>query len=144
MLYRKTLARKRLRGGGKRRGKQREGRRKGKVGHISPSSRTEGSSSLAQSSYARASGDLMTGLTPSAALTPHRALPRWVCRSLTPICHSFNSGEIFSISQQFPTCYRWGFSSLKVPRPFVGACVYLRAACFTRSYNRKRVATSTN
>lgn len=87
-------------------------------------------------------GSLMTGLTPSADRTPHRVLPRWVCRSLTPICHSFNSGEIFSISQQSPTCYCWCFSSLKVPRPFVGACVYLRAACFTRSYNRKRVATS--
>lgn len=97
-------------------GREAKGRRKKRKGrsHL-PLLQHWGVSSLAQSSCARALGDLMTGLTPSADLTPHRELPRWMCKSPTPICHSFNSGEFFSISQPFPTCYRWCISSLKVP-----------------------------
>lgn len=65
----------------KRRGQEGRGakgkkKREGGSHPLPPPARGGGVSSLAQSSYARALGDLMTGLTPSADLTPHRGLPR--------------------------------------------------------------------
>lgn len=79
----------------------------------------------------------MTGLTLAGALTLHRRLPWWMCKTLSPPCHSDDSREIFSGSL---------LVTAALLQPLLLVPVYIDREQHkypTRLDNRKSAATST-